>query len=105
MKIIKSYMSKLDTEGSLDYAHLAEMMGDVPGAVVAEVCKRAVSLCRKKGTCENGLVEAAINSMQHHLKLMSDTPEASDKMDVTLVINGKEVGVAPKEGEGVQASN
>ena len=73
--IYEVYLGDLKGSDSLDYDHLARIAPDASGAVQAEICKRAVKLATREGAINTELVEAAINSMKHHLDLMNENIE------------------------------
>jgi len=77
----------------LDYKELAEHSQDVPGAVVAEIAKRAVKLCKKRQACNPELVKTAIDSMTHHLALMAEPVEADNNGNMTITVSNAKVGI------------
>lgn len=97
-KIYQSYLGKLDAEMNvgekaikLNFPELAENSQDVPGAVVAEIAKRAAKLCKKRNECTEELVRSAIDSMTHHLKLMAEPVEASSTGNMTISVSGANI--------------
>lgn len=99
-EIYQRYLAPLDKELVLDYNVLADRTPDCPGAVVAEIAKRAVKLCKKRGTVNDDLVKSAVDSMKHHLKLMSDTVEEPSTGSMTISVNNARVSVS-KEQEAI----
>ena len=92
-KIYKSYLGELDPESSLDYKLLADYTMDAPGAVVAEIAKRAVKLCTKQNTCNEELVKAAVDSMAHHIALMNEPIESRKSGRMTIVLDGAQMNI------------
>jgi hypothetical protein len=89
--IYQMYLEPLmETYGNedIDFAKLAEHTGDVPGAVIAEIAKRAVKLCSKRATCSMELCLSAVDSMKHHLELMNEDVEETKKQDIQISIKG-----------------
>lgn len=86
----KHLQSSIDTFGinDIDFESLANYTGDVAGAVVAEMGKRAVRLCNKKRHCSMELVKSAIDSMKHHIELMQEPIEETKKQDIVVDIKG-----------------
>lgn len=73
--IYRVYLAGLKGVRSVDYDHLTRIAPDASGAVQAEICKRAVKLAKRDGKITTELVEAAINSMKHHLELMNEAAD------------------------------
>jgi len=101
-KIFKLYLEKLDKEyngkkSGLDYKKIVKQCGDVPGAVVAEVCKRAVKLCVKRQACNDDLVLSAIDSMKHHLALMEQPLEKASNGKMIIAIENGDIRSFPVE--------
>lgn len=70
----------------INFEELAIYTGDVPGAVVAEIAKRAVKLCEKKRACTMELCQSAVDSMKHHLELMAEPIESKGKQNITITV-------------------
>ena len=98
-QIYKCYLSELEGSEVLDYAALAERTPECPGAVVAEIAKRAVKLCKKRGVVNDELVKAAVDSMKHHLQLMSDKVEESKTGKMVIMLDGANMNVKELNGE------
>lgn len=106
-EIYHRYLAPLDTEKVLDYNVLADRTPDCPGAVVAEIAKRAVKLCKKRGAVNDDLVKAAVDSMKHHLKLMKEEVEEPRTGDMTITVKNASMNVseaASKNGAAVKAN-
>jgi hypothetical protein len=71
-------------QGELNYDYLAGRIDDVQGAVVAEICKRAVELADGQHVTQD-IVEAATLSLQYQVELMKEQPEAPNKTEVDVV--------------------
>lgn len=99
-KIYEVYLNEVPGNENLDYKMLAERTPDCPGAVVAEVAKRAVKLCKKRGNADNEYVKAAIDSMKHHLKLMSDKVEQPTVGRMAIFLDGASMNIRELNGEG-----
>jgi hypothetical protein len=101
-EIYKLYLKDLQLPGidSIDYAVLAERTPDCPGAVVAEIAKRAVKLCKKRNAVTEELVKAAIDSMRHHLDLMADKVEEVSNGEMMITLKGAKMSVSGLNGEG-----
>lgn len=103
-EIYKIYLEDLNKEYNtgkgkkkLNYTNLAKHSMDVPGAVVAEIAKRAVKLCKKRGACNEDLVKTAIDSMAHHLNLMAEPIEADSNGKMTITVDNANVKVSKVE--------
>lgn len=94
-KIYEVYLSEFG--GKHNYKKLAENTPDAPGAVIAEIAKRAVKLCKKRGKFEDDLVIAAINSMKHHLKLMSEPVAEEKNGSMTIQVSGAQMKVEKQQ--------
>lgn len=108
-KIYEAYLSDLDKamnkgKGSkkLNYKKLAEHTADVPGAVVAEIAKRAVKLCKKREVCTLELVRACINSMEHHLRLMKEPIEKSQTGKMIIAIDNAHINSTPVDADSLE---
>jgi DNA replication protein DnaC len=93
-QIYSSYFKDLAGQDTLDYMALAENTPDCPGAVIAEIAKRAHKLCVKRGGASNELVKAAVDSMSHHLKLMKEDVEEPKHGNMTITVSGAAVKIA-----------
>lgn len=91
-KIYQSYLSELPGAELLDYNALAEHTPDCPGAVVAEIAKRAHKLSLKHNVTDEDKVKASIDSMVHHLQLMSEDVEESHTGEMTITVKGASIG-------------
>ena len=98
-KIYECYLSPLKGAEKLDYAVLAERTPDCSGAVVAEIAKRAVKLCKKRNTVNDDLVKAAVDSMKHHLALMSDKVEETKTGRMVIALDGATMNIKELNGE------
>lgn len=101
-KIYEIYLKDLPESDKLDYPFLAEETPDCPGAVIAEIAKRAYKLCKKRGVCNNELVKAASDSMKHHLKLMKEDVEEIQNGSMQILLTGAKMKVASLNGEGAK---
>lgn len=90
-EIYQRYLSELKGYEALDYNALAERTPECPGAVVAEIAKRAVKLCKKRGAVTEEFVKAAIDSMKHHLRLMSEPIEEAKTGDFQLTVKNAKI--------------
>lgn len=99
-KIFEIYLKDLEGSDKLDYKALAENTPDCPGAVIAEIAKRAYKLCKKRGTTSDELVKAASDSMKHHLKLMKEDVEEIQNGNMTIQVSNAKVAVASTNGVG-----
>lgn len=93
-EIYRLYMMEIDGAHTLDYNVLADRTPDCPGAVVAEIAKRAVKLCKKRGTVNDDLVKAAVDSMKHHLKLMKEEVEETHSGEMTITVKNANMKIA-----------
>lgn len=105
-QIYEIYLGDLDkkynkprSKNKLNYKRLAEYTQDVPGAVVAEIAKRAAKLCKKREACTEDLVKTAIDSMNHHLALMKEPVEKSSLGKMVIALDGANMQVKPMNGE------
>lgn len=92
-EIFKLYLGELEGSDKLDYARLAERTPEAPGAVIAEIAKRAVKLCKKRGKTTSVLVESAIDSMKHHLALMAEDVEEEQTGEMTISLKGAKIAI------------
>lgn len=97
-KIYKIFLKDLEGADKLDYAKLAQNTPDCPGAVIAEIAKRAVKLCKKKGVATDELVMAASDSMKHHLNLMDEGIEEPRNGTMKIEVSGASIKTS-KNGE------
>jgi len=97
--IYKCYLAELHGSEVLDYSALADRTPDCPGAVVAEIAKRAYKLCKKRGVVNDELVAAAVDSMKHHLKLMSDKVEETKSGNMVIMLEGAAMNIKELNGE------
>ena len=98
-KIYSAYFKDLVGAEKLDYPALAERTPDCPGAVVAEIAKRAYKLCKKRGTTSDDMIKAAIDSMKHHLALMKEEVEEVQNGEMVIALKGAKMSVKPMNGE------
>lgn len=98
-KIYEIYLKELPGAKELDYRFLAEETPDAPGAVIAEIAKRAYKLCKKRDICNNELVKAASDSMKHHLKLMKEDVEEIQNGSMTIQLTGAKMNAMVGEGK------
>lgn len=98
-KIYQSYFGELEAEygTSLDYNQIINYTPDVPGAVIAEIAKRAVRLCTKHKACTEELVKTAIDSMAHHLLLMNEPVETVQNGKMAIILEGANVNLTSVE--------
>lgn len=68
--ILSHHFSKLNGSETLNYPTLSAKFPDVQGAVVTEICTRAVTLSKKDGFISEEKVVAAIGSMRDHIEFM-----------------------------------
>lgn len=99
-KIYECYLKELEGSDKLDYKSLAERTPDCPGAVIAEIAKRAVKLCKKRGSVSDEFVKASIDSMKHHLKLMNDKVENTAAGKMMILLDGAQMQIKELNGEG-----
>jgi ATP-dependent 26S proteasome regulatory subunit len=97
--IYQKYLGKLEGGETLDYELLANRTPDCPGAVVAEIAKRAEKLCKKRGYTNTDLVKAAVDSMKHHLALMNDEVEEIQNGEMVIALRGAKMSVKNLNGE------
>lgn len=90
-EIYRRYLEVYDTKKELDYETLALYTPDAPGAVVAEIAKRAVRLIEKKGECDIKYIQAASDSMKHHIKLMSEPVEKQETGQMLIAVSGGKI--------------
>lgn len=90
-KIYEAYFTGMPGADSLDYQVLAENTPECPGAVVAEIAKRAYKLGAKHNGINDQLVIVAIDSMKHHLKLMSERAEENNNGSMNITITGAKI--------------
>ena len=98
-KIFKAYLGELKDGEKLDYKAIAERTPDSPGAVIAEIAKRAVKLCKKRGTTSDELVKASVDSMKHHLNLMKEDVEEETQGEMVIALRGARMSVQGLNGE------
>lgn len=95
-KIFKLYLEDIDKKmngkkSGINYKKVVKQCGDVPGAVIAEICKRAVKLCNKREMCNDDLVLSAIDSMKHHLALMEQPIEKPTNGKMLIAIENGDI--------------
>lgn len=71
-KIYRLYFEGITGANELDYTKLVAETGDVQGAVIAEICKRALQLAKKHTMINNDHVLSAIASIEYQIQLMKD---------------------------------
>lgn len=98
-EIYRRYFADLEGADKLDYKALAERTTDCPGAVVAEIAKRAYKLCKKRGSTTDDLVIAAIDSMTHHLALMKEEVEEARDGEMVIALKGAKMQIRELNGE------
>lgn len=98
-KIYHAYFDGLPGSEKLDYVGLAKRTEDCPGAVIAEIAKRAFKLCTKRGETNDDMVKAAIDSMKHHLALMREDVEEEQSGEMVIALKGAKMSVRPMNGE------
>lgn len=74
-KIMQNYFVNIPGCEALDYEVILAKFPDVQGAVVAEVCKRAVKLYKNSHEFDTKTVLASLASMSYQIELMNDTPD------------------------------
>lgn len=100
-QIYKIYLSDLDAKYNktkakkVDFGAMAAYTQDVPGAVVAEIAKRAVKLCMKRKVCNAELIKTAVDSMDHHLKLMKEPIESNKTGRMLISVDGASIKQLP----------
>jgi hypothetical protein len=97
--IYKCYLGGMAGSEGLDYAQLAERTPECPGAVVAEIAKRAVKLCKKRGEVKEEFIKASVDSMKHHLKLMKEDVENVSTGEMVIALRGASIQVKDLNGE------
>lgn len=88
-KIMIAYFGELRGFDSLDIKGLAEFLPDAQGAVIAEICKRAVKLASKAGMITSDHVIASTESMAFQLQMMQDTSNVSNEYEQFFRMFGK----------------
>lgn len=74
-RIMQNYFEGLTGADKIDYTLVMADFPDVQGAVVAEVCKRAVKLYKNTGELSTDTVLASLASMSYQIELMNGTPD------------------------------
>jgi AAA+ superfamily predicted ATPase len=97
--IYKSYLGELPNAEKLDYKQLADRTPDCQGAVIAEIAKRALKLCKKRGDVNDELIKASIDSMKHHLALMQDKVEEPSSGEMVIMLKGANMVTKDLNGE------
>lgn len=82
--ILKAFFKDLPGNEKLDYPLILSSMPDIQGAVIAEICKRAVKLGHLSGSLTTDHVLAAITSMKYQIELMNE-PVNKEKEEVVLI--------------------
>lgn len=98
-KIFRTYLKELPESENLNYEELSNRTPDCSGAVIAEIAKRAVKLCKKRGTVNDELIKAAIDSMKHHLALMNDKVEEPKNGEMVIMLKGANMNIKDLNGE------
>lgn len=79
--IMRRYFEGINGADNLNYKALAEFIPDVQGAVIAEICKRAVKLSSGKHGITDDLVMASVESMRYQIHLMKGESAAGNKYE------------------------
>lgn len=77
-RITRYYFQGLTGGNDVDYQEVLEKMPEASGATIAEICKRAVKLARKKGVINTGIITSSIASMLPQVDFMKDAVEIKD---------------------------
>lgn len=75
VKILKHYFQHLSGFEELNLEIMAQQIGDVTGATVAEICKRAVILAGKKGGISEQVFMSAFASIEYQIEVMKGKAE------------------------------
>lgn len=78
-RIYQKWFEGLNNAESIDYDRLAVETPNVQGAIIAEICKRAVKKARKTGMITYQIAQAAITSMEYQITIMKEKPEVEPK--------------------------
>lgn len=79
-RICKHYFERSNGSATLDYKTIVTKMPDASGAVVAEICKRAVKLAQRKGEITTEMVIAAMTSMKTQVDFMAEKVTNKDEL-------------------------
>lgn len=91
-EIFKKYFENVDGESNIDYDYIAEKTPNCSGAFVAEICKRSVRLAKINNGLTNEIVEAAINTISDHLKMMTEPTKNGNNIESALKIIAEFMG-------------
>lgn len=75
IKIMQNYFEGINGCGGLDFNMLADRVGDISASVVAQICKRAVTLSAKDNIITDDKVKSAATSMDYQIRLMAEPVE------------------------------
>lgn len=92
MEIMRRYFEGINGAAEVNYEHMADAIPPVQGAVVAEICKRAVKLSKQRGFINHELIESSIASMQFQIKLMNDQVDNNDEHKTFFSLWNKFIG-------------
>jgi AAA+ superfamily predicted ATPase len=81
ISILKTYLKDITGSEDIDYNRIATLAGDVNGATVAEMAKRAVSIAKINGYINTEDVEDAVLSMGAQIKFMQGTADMPSKTE------------------------
>lgn len=85
MEIVRGYFKKLPGAEHLDYSALAGFIPDAQGAVIAEICKRAVKITeRDGGEITVDIVLAAVESMRYQMDMMKGKSDTVDERELVF---------------------
>lgn len=91
-KILELYLKGIKGASSLNYAELASQMPKSPGAVIAEIAKRAQKLGRDKGSITDEQVLACIASMEYQISLMEGNVDVVNEYEQFVKLYAKMMG-------------
>lgn len=91
-EIFKKYFAGVNGEELIDYDFISGQTPDCSGAFVAEICKRSVRLAQINNGLSNELVEAAINTISDHLKMMSEPTKKGNELENAMKVIAEFLG-------------
>lgn len=90
-EIITRLLGKENGFGSLDVDACVELLPDVEGAFIAEICKRAAQYGRIKGGVTLPIFRATVHGMEGHIKLMKEEPLKESSLEQALKVVGEHI--------------
>lgn len=85
--IFISYLEEMNGADSIDYGYVSKKCPDVPGAVIAEICKRVEKRYKQTKKVDTELIEACILSMGEQISLMEKDPESKKLSPADAFVN------------------